>query len=44
MTGQLADFRRSGDRGSSFDAYIAMLDGWQLTGHDDEVRLGGRVS
>ncbi len=41
MTGQLADllsFRRIAD--IPFDAYMAALDSWQLTGHDGELRLG----
>jgi hypothetical protein len=41
MTGQLADlpsFRRIAD--IPFDAYLAVLDSWQLTGHDGELRLG----
>jgi len=44
MTGQLADlpsFRRIAD--ISFDAYMAVLDGWQLTGHDGELRLGNSL-
>jgi hypothetical protein len=41
MTGQLADllsFRRITD--IPFDAYMAWLESWQLTGHDGELRLG----
>jgi hypothetical protein len=41
MTGQLANvlsFRRIAD--IPFDAYMAALDRWQLTGHDAELRLG----
>ena len=44
MTGQLADslsFRRIA--GISFDAYLAALESWQLTGHDDELRLGNSL-
>jgi hypothetical protein len=41
MTGQLTDvlsFRRIA--GIPCDAYLAMLESWQLTGHDGELRLG----
>lgn len=41
MTGQLADllsFRRIAD--IPVDAYLAMLESWQLTGHDSELCLG----
>jgi len=41
MTGQLADslsFRRIQD--TPFDAYMAMLKSWQLTGYDSELCLG----
>ncbi len=41
MTGQLADllsFRRIAD--IPFDTYMATLEGWQLTQHDGELRLG----
>ena len=40
MTGQLADsvFRRIA--GIPFDAYMAALESWQLTGHNGELRLG----
>jgi hypothetical protein len=44
MTGQLADvlsFRRIA--GISFDAYMAVLEGWQLTGNDGELRLGNSL-
>ena len=43
MTGQLADpaFRRIA--GIPFDAYMAALESWQLTGHDGEVRLGNSL-
>jgi hypothetical protein len=44
MTGQLADlpsFRRIAD--IPFDAYMAALDSWQLTGHDGELRLGRSI-
>ncbi len=44
MTGQLADllsFRRIAD--IPFDTYMAALDGWQLTGHDGELRLGNSL-
>lgn len=41
MTGQLADvlsFRRIAD--IPCDAYLAVLESWQLTGHDGELFLG----
>jgi hypothetical protein len=41
MTWQLADslsFRRVAD--IPFDTYMAALEGWQLTRHDGELRLG----
>lgn len=41
MTGQLADvlsFRRIAN--IPFDAYLAVLESWQLTGHDGELCLG----
>jgi hypothetical protein len=41
MTGQLADvlsFRRIAD--IPVDAYLSVLDSWQLTGHDGELCLG----
>jgi hypothetical protein len=44
MTGQLADllsFRRIA--GISFDAYLAGLESWQLTGQDGEQRLGNSL-
>ena len=44
MTGQLADvlsFRRI--TGIPVDAYLAVLESWQLTGHDDELCLGGSM-
>ena len=43
MTGQLADpvFRRIAS--IPFDAYMAALESWQLTGHDGEVRLGNSL-
>ena len=44
MTGQLADllsFRRI--EGTAFDTYLAMLKGWQLTGNDSELCLGGSL-
>ena len=44
MTGQLADllqFRRIA--GIPFDAYMAVLESWQLTGHDGELRLGNSL-
>ena len=44
MTGQLADllsFRRI--EGTPFDAYMAVLERWQLTGYDSELRLGDSV-
>ena len=44
MTGQLADllsFRRIA--GIPFDACMAALESWQLTGHDGELRLGNSV-
>jgi hypothetical protein len=44
MTGQLADlvsFRRI--TGIPFDACIAALESWQLSGHDRELRLGDSV-
>ena len=44
MTGQLADslsFGRIAD--IPVDAYLAMLESWQLTGHDGEVRLGNSL-
>lgn len=44
MTGQRADlmsFRQIAD--IPFDAYMAALDSWQLTGHRGELRLGHRL-
>jgi hypothetical protein len=44
MTGQLAgllSFRRIA--GIPFDACMAMLENWQLSGHDGELRLGNSV-
>jgi hypothetical protein len=44
MTGQLADlpsFRRIAD--IPFDVYLAALDGWELTRHDGELRLGSSL-
>jgi hypothetical protein len=43
MTGQLADpvFQRIAD--IPFDAYLAALESWQLTGHDSELRLGSSL-
>jgi hypothetical protein len=44
MTGQLADvlsFRRVA--GIPFDACLAALKSWQLTGRDSELRLGGSL-
>jgi hypothetical protein len=44
MTGQLADlpsFRRIA--GIPFDACMAALESWQLTGHDGELRLGNSL-
>jgi hypothetical protein len=44
MTGQLADvlsFRRIA--GIPFDACLAALESWQLTGHDGELRLGNSL-
>lgn len=44
MTGQLADllsFRRI--EGTACEAYLAMLKGWQLTGDDSELCLGGSL-
>ena len=44
MTGQLADllsFRRI--EGIPFDAYMAVLESWQLTGYDSELCLGGSL-
>jgi hypothetical protein len=44
MTGQLADlpsFRRIAD--IPFDTYIATLEGWHLTRHDGELRLGNSL-
>ena len=44
MTGQLADvlsFPRIA--GIPFDAYMAVLESWQLTGHGGELRLGNSV-
>ena len=44
MTGQLADslsFRRVAS--IPFDACLATLKSWQLTGHDDELRLGNSL-
>lgn len=41
MTGHQADllsFRRIA--GIQFDAYMAVLESWQLTGHDTKLRLG----
>jgi hypothetical protein len=40
MTGQLADavFQRIAH--TPFDAYMAALESWQLTGHGGELRLG----
>ena len=44
MTGQLADllsFRRI--EGIPFDACMALLESWQLTGYDSELCLGGSL-
>ena len=43
MTGQPTDlsFRRIAD--IPFDAYMAMLESWQLTGQDGELRLGNSL-
>ena len=44
MTGQLPDslsFWRIAD--IPFDAYLAALESWQLTGHDGELRLGNSL-
>jgi len=44
MTGQLADllsFRRI--TGIPFDAYMAVLESWQLTGDDGELQLGNSL-
>ena len=44
MTGQLTDvlsFRRIA--GIPFDAYMAELDSWHLTGHGGELRVGGSL-
>jgi hypothetical protein len=44
MTGQLADllsFRRI--EGTPFDAYMAVLESWQLTEHDSELCIGGSL-
>jgi hypothetical protein len=44
MTGQLADllsFHRIA--GIPFDACLAALESWQLTGHDGELRLGNSL-
>ena len=44
MTGHQADllsFRRIA--GIPFDAYMAVLESWQLTGHDSELRLGNSL-
>jgi hypothetical protein len=44
VTGQLADlpsFRRIA--GIPFDACMAALESWQLTGHDGELRLGNSL-
>jgi hypothetical protein len=44
MTGQLADslsFRRIAS--IPFDTYLAVLESWQLTAHDGELRPGGSL-
>lgn len=43
MTGQLADavFQRIAD--TPFDAYMAALESWQLTGQGGELRLGNSL-
>jgi hypothetical protein len=40
MTGQLADSVFQGIADTPFDAYMAALESWQLTGHGGELRLG----
>jgi len=37
----LLSFRRIAD--IPFDGYLAVLEGWQLTGHDGELRLGNSL-
>ena len=43
MTGQLADTVFGRIVRIPFDAYMAALESWQLTGHDGEVRLGNSL-
>src|SRR5262245_55175699 len=44
MTGQLADSLSFGRiEGIPFDAYMAVLESWQLTGYDSELCLGGSL-
>jgi len=43
MTGQLADSVFQGIADTPFDAYMAALESWQLTGHGGELRLGNSL-
>lgn len=43
MTGQPTDLSFRRIAGIPFDAYKAMLESWQLTGHDGELRLGNSL-
>src|SRR5215469_4714801 len=43
MTAQLADSVFQGIADTPFDAYMAALESWQLTGHDGELRLGNSL-
>ena len=43
MTGQLADSVFQGIADTPFDAYMAGLESWQLTGHGGELRLGNSL-
>jgi hypothetical protein len=43
MTGQLADSVFQGIADTPFEAYMAALESWQLTGHGGELRLGNSL-
>ena len=43
MSGQLADAVFQGIADTPFDAYMAALESWQLTGHGGELRLGNSL-
>ena len=43
MTAQLADSVFQGIADTPFDAYMAALESWQLTGHGGELRLGNSL-